>query len=264
MQRCLLLALLPLFAVSSVARSELIVHYDFNNNALDSSGHSNNGSRYGSSFVSGEYDGAIYFNNAYNNSINYVSLPDLSGVPGLSNSSFTFALKYKTTDDARNNGRLFGGNGMNFNYNAGATAHAYGLLQFADGGVFYGYPSSDPNSLTVDGKWHWAVVAVDRAVHKIDFYIDAHLIEEKTFANTGAVSFSNLAIGRDNAHGGYGATLTTVDDFRLYNTSLSADDVARLGAPPSVVPEPSTLVALSSVGAIGLVIAYRRRKRMAT
>jgi hypothetical protein len=237
----------------SIAQAGMVVHYDFNGNALDSSGYGNDATILGTpAFVAGQTDGAIYFNNPAGNvgATQCVTIPNTPSVSGLSDTSFSLAIKYKSTDSTGNNGRLVGGNypGLEFDYNAGATPEAYGRLNL----LIYGHSNGtvDPRAVTTDGNWHWAVLTVDRggASPIVDYYVDTHLITTSS-STLGPIDFSNISIGRDSGDVTYAARLTTVDDFRLYDTALSATQVAN-------VPEPATL-SLLALG--GMAILRRRR-----
>jgi hypothetical protein len=264
MMRTSLIAITALGLLVATSRAGLIVRYDFNGNALDSSGSGNHGTIIGSpAFVAGQTDQAIAFNNPAGQVLatQYVSLPNSANILGLQNSSFTIALLYRSTDATMNNGALFGQTrqtSVHFTYNAGGVPGSYAQLEDASGRLLTTQPDaiSDPRSITTDGQWHWAIAVLDRDAMVFRYYVDANLIATKSFTQFGPVSFSDLDIGRISGFATFGARQTSVDEFRLYSHALSSDEVNQL---VTGVPEPATLTSL----AIGVAVlsGYARRRK---
>jgi len=265
-------ALLALCAAPGIANP--IVHYNFDGNALDSSGLGNHGTIIGSpQFVAGTADQAIRFDNPLGQVIatQYVALPNSASILALQNSSFTFAIQYRSTDAAMTNGRLFGrnplsppGSELTFVYNAGNVPEAYASVSDTNNKKMVTLSNVRGNLLavTTDGQWHWGVVVLDRAAGELRQYVDTTLVASVDFAELGPVLFSDLSIGRINLNPTFGARLTAVDDFQLYDRALSAGEVRALVVPAAAIPEPGSLFLLGA-GLMGVLPLWNHRKRNA-
>ncbi|TAN50348.1 MAG: hypothetical protein EPN21_09135, partial [Methylococcaceae bacterium] len=163
---------------ANVSSANLLVHYDFNGNTNDTSGNNNHGTLFGTpSFVAGESDGAVYINNPYHSATGtqYIHLPSMD----LGTSSFTIAIKYKSTDTDKANGRLFGhysgsNNDIAMNYMAGGSSPSTANPNIAGGmgsrgGVTAG--QNDPNGYATDGAWHWQILVLDRDAGALRLYL---------------------------------------------------------------------------------------------
>ena len=265
---CLRLALVAITAASLLAgpsRAGVIVQYNFDGNALDSSGFGNHGTINGTpTFVPGQSGQAIFFDNPVGQVLatQWVSLPSITS---LQSSSFTFALLYRSTDASTANGRLFGhASSILYVYNASGVPGSY--VQVRDSAVreLGTIPEAlnDPRTYTTDGQWHWGITVLDRDANELRFYIDTNLVATRSYTNFGLVLFNDLSIGRINhANPGsrtFGARLTAVDNFQLHDRALSAEEINAL-VNPSAVPEPGSL---ALIGVAGLsLFGYRRCRR---
>lgn len=102
-----------------------------------------------------------------------------------------------------------------------------------------------------DGEWHHVAATYLASDMKLRGYIDGFLDgqESKNFGNV-VVSATDLVLG-----GGWGDrpwTGCSIDDVRLYNRQLSAEEIAELAA----IPEPAIMTML---GLAGLLIFRRGR-----
>lgn len=107
-----------------------------------------------------------------------------------------------------------------------------------------------------DGIWHHLAVTYDTNLDTVSMYVDGVLsasgVDTRNIHNNPAVPLSIGAwIGDGNTWSG-----TNVDDFRVYDTVLNADEVVALAFPQ--VPEPG-LAGLSGVVAAGALVRRRRR-----
>lgn len=248
-----------------VANAAIVVDYQFNGNLLDSSGNNIHGVGFGSlSFVAGLEGNAIYFDNPIGLSpaTMWVSVPNNAEIVSLSESSFSYALRVRSTDAAKTNGRLFGNSGPGaqrgvvLDYNAHGVDEAYHSVRGN-----YEVTSRDDvignaDAVITDGEWHWVVVVVDRTHGVAKQYVDENLVSSRSLGpNIGIVSLENLSIGRDTGQPDYAARHTAVDEFILFDTALPSGHV------PSV-PEPSTYALwLSGVAMMASVNGRIARRR---
>lgn len=223
------------------ADAALILHYTFNQNTAyyvgsglvaDVSFHGYNGTIVGQpSVVAGDSLDALFFNNptADQTATQYVTLPDLT--PALADSSFTIAIKYKSTDATGGNGALFGndwatGNGLAWNINSYNRPAPNGLISEAGNYFLFGNFAADGTPVTTDDAWHRAVLTVDRTAQTMRFYVDGSLVSSTSGLGALHTSFANLAVGAvQNA--AYGAN-AAVDDFQVFDTALNATQVAQI------------------------------------
>ncbi|WDE02765.1 hypothetical protein SG34_015060 [Thalassomonas viridans] len=231
---------LTINALSPNANASLILHYDFNGDVTDKSGNGLDGTITGSpAFVAGEFDQALNINNpiGQTGATEYVSLPNHAALQALSTSSFTWAIKYKTTDVAMTNGRTFGiqntqtNGGFGGTYNDGirVTSNAFVIGTNQE---MYTDPESesDANAITTDGEYHWVFLVIDRVEKTFEYYVDEHLIVSKIFTDLGSVSFDNISIGRISGLPDFGARFTTVDEVLIYDIALDQNGVEQVNA----------------------------------
>lgn len=88
--------------------------------------------------------------------------------------------------------------------------------------------------------------------------LDASTSYETTAFNSDTNAALTVGIWGEGVNTGYAESQTYMDDLRIYNTALSAGEVASLAG----VPEPSTYAALTGVAVLGFA-AWRRRKPIA-
>lgn len=132
------------------------------------------------------------------------------------------------------------------------------------GNLVYGTRGADVNGNAVtsgvnliDGEWHHVAVTVD-SDDAVALYIDGELRGGGTAAFFDGFSVLNtLGLGRnlDNtAGGGQWFFDGMMDEVRIYDRAMNANEIARL----STIPEPSTFV-LASLGIAAVVWQTRRR-----
>ncbi len=216
------------------AQAAPLVHYMFHWNAYDVSGNGYDGTVVGSPGYNYEQQGAsIQFNNPTGEATQFVTLPDLT--PVLQNSSFTIAVKYRTTDSAGNNGRLYGNtwidSGVAFNYNAGNRPAPNGLITQDGNYSLFGNFADNGTPVTTDGQWHRAVLSVNRSTQTMNFYVDNSLVSSGPLNSTAGINFANFAVGalgvRTNGENTSGAK-AAVDDFQIFNSALTESQIGQI------------------------------------
>ena len=225
----------------SVANAGLIHSYDYNGNALDSTG-SAHGTTNEVTLTTDRYgnaNSAYYFNGNNSSIMSTFVNPETA----------TYSLWATLTPDNTYGDMLF---------SAGTTTgpdlwNYCGNLQWNTWTGCGNEFASTPANLS-DGSFHHYVVVNDKALNKASLFIDGFLIGEAAYRHKGGNVF---AVGNHCA----GCTdynwQGKIDDVRVFDTALSQSDVTSLYR-ATEVPEPSTL-AIFALGMIGL--ASRRFKK---
>jgi hypothetical protein len=260
-----ILFFISMFHCSLDVMGSVIVKYDFNGNVLDTSGNGNHGSIVGNPvFQPSSRDSGIYFTNPAGsaNGNQYVTIPNTTDILGLGNSSFTIAIFYRSVDNSMNNGRLFGqfssGSGVADHYNAGGTPGAYAYFKDTSGNILStkGEAVTDPRAITTDGVYRWTFSVLDREQKQLRYYVDDNLITTVGYTNFGPISFADLRIGMINFSVNYAARLTLVDEFRMYSTPLTFNEIQGV---VGSVPEPSSALSVC-VGFVAIFLKKSRRR----
>jgi hypothetical protein len=172
----------------------------------------NNGTIYGATWTTGKLAGALSFNGTSN----YVNCG--SGASNYDNITVSAWMQTST------NGVL-----VSNRYNSGGYGTWYTLsssnIEIGDNSQG-GYKSLTFNTPTLDGLWHHIVYTKDGVNHAI--YVDGSL--DQGFNSNADISWSQpLYIGkRWNKTSGIGWFAGIIDDVRIYNRALTADEVASL------------------------------------
>ena len=211
----------------------LIAYYPFSGNANDSSGNVYNGIVNGASLTTDRY-GKVNSAYSFNSTLsNYITLPLMTKLSGLSKASFSFWLK---TNVVNNSGTIFGhwsNNNGGVGVNCGlslelATNNKILIANYSGtGGIFT--PS------IVSATWNHVVILIDftQATNttKVNVYLN-NILQSLTFQQ-----FNNLIgtatstyIGRRNTdfntYGNYYNGL--LDDIRIYNRVIDQNEIKYL------------------------------------
>ncbi len=206
----------------------LVGYWPFDGSYDDASGAGNHGQNKGASLTADRFGRP---NRALDTTAGWVSIPD---DPTLAfDSGFTFAawirqdaigyafncLAGKNYTSAFAIGIGSGGNGICPDPSRTRSM----LLYVGDQPKYFsGGPSFDCGT----GQWWHVAVSYDAATHEARLYVDGVLAESFTHTGTLGSSTSALGIGRD---GHWNARFTgRMDEVRLYNRALSANEVAAL------------------------------------
>ena len=229
---------------------KLVVDYEFEHNVLDISSNGNNGQVEGTmSYVPSDTSYAARFMNPYGNSgaTNYVLIPNSASVTALQDSSFTFLIRYLTTDTSQQNGRLFGsgfaGPDIAYDYNAQVCPEACWQLE-DDNGKFLtteGLVAGNHAAITTNGFYNWGVGELNRAMGDMSLYVNETEVADLHFTGLGQINFPELAIGAVNNQLTYAARNTNVDRFLLFNGALTPQQISGI---ENATPEPRAFLSL--------------------
>ncbi|MBD3247292.1 hypothetical protein GF378_01595 [Candidatus Pacearchaeota archaeon] len=89
------------------------------------------------------------------------------------------------------------------------------------------YSSIDPN----DGEWHFITGTLNNSANKLYFYVDGDLVATDTFNGATLDDSDNerIVVGADSDVGSFEHEFNgDIDEFRLYNRSLSSDEIEQL------------------------------------
>lgn len=237
--------------------NNLVLHLRFDGDDTDSSGRGHNGTPVGGPvFVTGvigsqalQYTTTSATNNVTNivsTGASYVGL----GTPGDllfgSGSSFTVGLWVKVATNDAQGDLPFIGTATNSNNNPGwdlSPTYASGGYQWNLNDGTNNVNVSGPANTINNGGWHHFVMAVDRASHKVNTYLDGVLVVQTDIASLGSLDVGGaVTIGQDPT-GVYpfipGASATdfgawipsvtaTLDDIGIWRRALSALEVAQI------------------------------------
>ncbi len=153
-----------------------------------------------------------------------------------------------------------GSDGFIIHPNQGASSvDAY---VFDNTGAFHGAYSFNVGTTNIT-NWNQYVLSYDAVAGTVRTYLDGVL--QNTVAATiarDATGTVALNVGDDNAGGAGRWGSGSSADISIYSTVLSdATILAHYNAAISTVPEPSSVV-LGAVGAIGLLVTVRRRRKV--
>jgi hypothetical protein len=208
--------------------SMLVARYQFEGNAMDSSGFGNDGTTNGNiSYVAGKVDSLAA---QFDGSSSYVQIP-VAAV-----GDFSIAYWMKTTATA-GTGQWWAGKGIVDGEVGGSTAD-FGTSLLGNKVAFgVGNPDTTITSTTIvnDGQWHHVVVTRATVSGAMKLYVDGNLQATGTGATGARTGPTALRIGGIQAGGGF--FVGALDDVRIYNYVINASQVSALYA-PQPLPSP--------------------------
>ncbi|MFT5892199.1 MAG: hypothetical protein ACI9Y7_002309 [Dokdonia sp.] len=230
--------LILLFSFSLLGQDitdNLLLHYKFDNNALDSSENSYHATNFGASFTEdrfGNENGAIYFDGIND----YIDLPNLMELKPQLPLSFSFWIRYDSENADKRD--VF-----NTSYEEDVSSGVYfnssqSLGRFA---VNYGdgsnsYTSNTRRTLVSNvpintGAWHHVAVVISSEID-MKIYIDCRDLGGQYSGSGGTLQYSNTpgSIGRHDRQLGVPANHFegALDNFRYWNRELSLQEVTLL------------------------------------
>jgi hypothetical protein len=216
--------------------------YALEGNALDTSGNGNNGTAILVSYVSGKIGAQAA---QFNGSSAYVSIPRSIST------DFTVAMWVKTTDAGNSGTQWWQGKGLVDGEVSGAAADWGTVLLAGKFSLGIGNPDTTiSSSVNInDGAWHHVAATRNNTSGAMAVYVDGVLSGSGTGPTGARTAPPNLRIGSIQSGSSAGFLNGVIDDVRLYNSVLSAGDIAALSSPPAA---PTGLAALAGDGQAAL------------
>ena len=252
MQKFHIVSALVISVLSAGVRAELVTHYSFDGNALDSSGHGNNAVVHGASLAPDRFGSP---NRAYSfDGIDDYISASASGLP-IADRTVAFWFDASTfSNHPVMLGYGGGGCGSGFFIGANATKSIYNDRLYVSS-------HCDINNLlfhySTPPIGAWMHFAMTTSIEGTKMYLNGDLVDSNsTYINNTIVSGKALAIGVDTSPNG-SAPYTDVnvkyysgimDDVQIYNTALDAQQIKDLLAVPEPSPEVLVLLGLSMIG----------------
>jgi hypothetical protein len=237
--RSLLLATACCVASSAWAQAQglnagLVARYEFDGNAVDSSGNGNNGTTHGGTAATTDRNGKANSALAFNGIDGFVSVADSPSLNPTDQVTIAYWIRVDSINSVwtpivykgfSSSGGCYGGREYtvwlnNAPFFHSASAGAGGCSSFLDG-----------KTVSVLNKWTHVALAIDRrTAKKATLYINGNLQVQADDPNTSfAVSASELLIGKTaETSSSFSLFEGALDDLRIYNRALSKADVQRL------------------------------------
>lgn len=134
--------------------------------------------------------------------------------------------------------------------NMRAEFYAGGLYVYdVPGGNTYNYIAG-----VADGNWHFLVIACSESANQTKFYLDGQLLADRTTGYSGATARSEVYFGTSSASNLGKRSAMLIDDTAIFDTALTAAEVAAYNS--TGIPEPATMGLL----AVGAILGLRRRR----
>ncbi|MBN1191089.1 MAG: hypothetical protein JXA46_15135 [Dehalococcoidales bacterium] len=216
-----LLSYYPVKISAASSTSGLVAYYPFNGDEKDYSGNSYHGTNKGAAFIEGFSGQALSFDGKDD----YVSAP-VNINPGVM-PQMTMTAWVRAKNDSPSRQVISHDNGsydrsIGIDYRGGGT----GWSCFSGSGSVLGYEK------VVLGEWVFIATVYDQTAAKVRLYVNEATHEETGTLGSG---WDYINIGRNPSFGEYFAG--DIDDVRIYDRALSADEVDSIRVSPGVVPE---------------------------
>lgn len=196
---------------------DLVAHFQFEGNALDSTLHLNNGATYaGTSYVTGKIGTKAL---ALNGSSGFVQLP-----PNVANHAEITIATWIYWNGTTTGQRIF-------DFGSSATEYMFLTPKIVLGGMRFGIKNGGVEqqlnaAALPTGKW--SHVAVTLSASGASMYVDGQVVAASNAITINPLNFKPMLnyIGRSQST--YPLLNGTIDDFRVYNYALSANEVAQI------------------------------------
>jgi hypothetical protein len=271
--------ILAAVSISTTARAAPILegYYTFSNSGdlgEDFSGHSNNLTTFGGvsaitggpAFNGTNASSATSPAAAFNGSTGLLTTTSGNVPSGFPTGNGTYTITAWVNTSTSSN--MFGSNGGIIgwgNYGSNGQVDAFRLNNGTQGFQNYWWAADliNTTAATVDSTWHMLAVTYDGTTRTL--YDDGVAVMSDT-PGTPNVGTANFAIGRTYNQGNQEFFQGDLADIAVYSGALSQTQLAgifdgKLNAFLQAVPEPSAVVALVGLGAMGLIVVVRCRKR---
>ncbi|MHA1895109.1 MAG: LamG-like jellyroll fold domain-containing protein [Candidatus Helarchaeota archaeon] len=213
-------------SIHDISREGLVLSMNFNSqsisgaNVLDSSGNNNHGISNDTNYVNkGSYNDGGYYD--FEDTVGYINLSDtlVSTLDPTNNFTISLWAKEKAATGGTN---FMIGTQMGAVVNRTYIGSGYdGTLRVGVGGVSY-----NTQKTFQDNTWHHFVLVNydDSGTQKFKVYMDGSQVGSTQNSGTGK-SFEDIWIGKFGSETSFNGSL---DDIRVYNRSLSEDELERI------------------------------------
>jgi len=227
--------------------NNIVAQYNFAGDANDNSGNNHNGTVSGAALTTDRFGNANYAY-SFNGSNATITVPDHVALR-LSNTDYTISTWINQTAQIATNATILskrngsGQNGYVLSLSGSTGVPPYRTNFNVSGGTD---PKAVSDSAVSAGTWHHLVIVYELSNQLMLTYVDGLLNNVKTnMPSPNAATSVNMSLGSD---GGVYAFNGKLDDFRIYNRSLSSCDIDSLYNMPD--PMLSGINDLSGVNAI--------------
>lgn len=219
----------------------LKAYYPFNGNALDESGNGYNGTVTAATLATDRFGKA---NSAY--SFNGTSAYITTSLNAIPTKKISICAWVKTPGDAKKAfmGIVFARAGYDMATGLGWDQNAAVYFCLNSGTPSLAAAGAAPYAALLNNGWHFMVGTYDGAKNKI--YMDGVLVKETTMT-VDYVLNANFKIGHDDIQGYQRHFNGLIDDVRIYDRAITADEVAALNIESSCVANETDILVIKTV-----------------